>query len=62
MQMLGGETAQLRNALIAAIGPVTAEAVRDMGLDPAVVAERYTIEGLVAALVAHVRDAASAAV
>jgi uroporphyrinogen III methyltransferase/synthase len=42
----------LRSVTIAAIGPVTAQAVRDAGLTPAIVAEEYTIEGLVAALVA----------
>jgi uroporphyrinogen III methyltransferase/synthase len=43
----------LRGVLIAAIGPVTAEAVREAGLQVAVEAERYTIEGLVEALAAH---------
>jgi uroporphyrinogen III methyltransferase/synthase len=49
--MLGGDAAPLRRVRIAAIGPVTAEAVRDAGLTPAVVADEYTIEGLVRALV-----------
>jgi uroporphyrinogen III methyltransferase/synthase len=41
----------LRGAAIAAIGPVTAAAVRDAGLEVAVEASEYTIEGLVRALV-----------
>ena len=35
---------------IACIGPVTAEAVIELGLSPAVVAEEFTITGLIAAL------------
>jgi uroporphyrinogen III methyltransferase/synthase len=38
---------------IAAIGPITASAVEGLGLKPAVVAESYTAEGLVDALVAQ---------
>lgn len=38
------------DTLIACIGPITAEAARSHGLTPSVVAEEYTIEGLVAAL------------
>ncbi|ETW92679.1 MAG: hypothetical protein ETSY1_42625 [Candidatus Entotheonella factor] len=40
-----------RNALVAAIGPITADAARDLGLRVDVVADRYTIEGLVDAMV-----------
>jgi len=39
---------------IAAIGPITAAAVRDAGLEPAIVADEYTIDGLVAAIVAAI--------
>jgi uroporphyrinogen III methyltransferase/synthase len=53
LEMLGGDAALLRRALIAAIGPVTAAAVRDAGLDVGVEAETYTIDGLVEALVSH---------
>ncbi|MBI5285838.1 MAG: uroporphyrinogen-III C-methyltransferase [Chloroflexi bacterium] len=49
----GDALAPLRRVVIAAIGPVTAAAVREAGLDPEVVAERYSIDGLVAALVAR---------
>ena len=53
IEMLGGAesaTPLLRRVHIAAIGPVTAQAVRDAGLEPAVVAQEYTIEGLVEAV------------
>jgi len=36
---------------VACIGPVTAQTARELGLEPAVVAEEYTIEGLLEALV-----------
>ena len=49
--MLGGDVSPLRRTLIAAIGPVTAATVREAGLEPAVVAEEHTIEGLVRAIV-----------
>jgi uroporphyrinogen III methyltransferase / synthase len=53
VEMLGGDVAPLRGAFIAAIGPVTADAVRAAGLDVGVMADEYTIEGLVEALVRH---------
>lgn len=48
--MLGGDTAPLRHTAIAAIGPATAEAVREAGLEAAVTASTHTMEGLVRAL------------
>jgi uroporphyrinogen III methyltransferase/synthase len=51
--MLGGDTDHLRATTIAAIGPITAQAVRDAGLDPAITAEEFSVDGLVAALVTH---------
>ena len=53
VEMLGGDIAALRKPLIAAIGPITAQAVRDAGLEVGALAEEYSIEGLVSALVAH---------
>jgi len=50
--MLDGDVAPLRNVFIAAIGPVTAEAVRAAGLACGVLASEHTIEGLVSALAA----------
>jgi uroporphyrinogen III methyltransferase/synthase len=43
----------LRGITLAAIGPITANTLREHGLTPAVIAENYTIPGLVRALVAH---------
>jgi len=43
------------NPLVACIGPVTAQVARDLGLPVEVVAVKYTIPGLVAALVEHYR-------
>jgi uroporphyrinogen III methyltransferase/synthase len=46
------EAAQaLRGVAVACIGPVTAQTAHELGLEPAVVAEEYTIEGLLEALV-----------
>lgn len=54
---LGADAAQLlANTRIAAIGPITAETARRLGLRPAVVASEYTAPGLVAALVADARS------
>ena len=39
--------------LIACIGPITAEAARELGYETAVTASRYTADGLVDALVRH---------
>ena len=44
--------ALLSNVIIAAIGPITARTARDLGLAVAIEAERYTVDGLVTALVA----------
>jgi uroporphyrinogen III methyltransferase/synthase len=46
--------------VVACIGPVTASAASELGIDPQVVAADHTIDGLVAALVAH-RSATAAA-
>jgi uroporphyrinogen III methyltransferase/synthase len=50
VEMLEGDVAPLRKTRVAAIGPVTADAVRAVGLDIAVVAREYTIPGLVDAI------------
>ncbi|NTU85676.1 MAG: uroporphyrinogen-III synthase [Chloroflexales bacterium] len=46
--------AAARRAIIACIGPATADVCRELGLEPAVVAAVFTEEGLVEGLVAHV--------
>ncbi len=43
-------TALLTGVVIACVGPVTADAVRALGLSPTVIAEPHTTEGLVRAL------------
>ncbi len=55
IEMLDGDIGPLGKVRIAAIGPITAQAVRDVGLEPAVVAETYTIDRLVAALAADAK-------
>lgn len=45
--------------VVACIGPVTAEAAAQAGLTPTVVAESYTVAGLVEALAAHYREQVS---
>lgn len=45
-----------RDALVAAIGPITANTARDLGLRVDVVADRYTIDGLVDAMVTACQD------
>jgi uroporphyrinogen III methyltransferase / synthase len=55
VELLGAEQAPdlLAPTIVAAIGPVTADAARQLGLNPAVVPGEYTIPALVAALVEH---------
>ncbi len=43
----------LAGCALAAIGPITAQTLRQQGLEPSVVAEEYTMAGLVAALGRH---------
>jgi uroporphyrinogen-III synthase len=53
VQRIGAEALpHARQAVIACIGPVTAQAAEEASLPPDVVAETSTVEGLVAALVA----------
>lgn len=53
VQRIGAEALpQARQAVIACIGPVTAQAAAEASLPPDVVAETSTVEGLIAALVA----------
>jgi uroporphyrinogen III methyltransferase/synthase len=43
----------LSDVALACIGPITAATLREYGLEPALVAQEYTVAGLVAALVAY---------
>jgi uroporphyrinogen-III synthase len=51
--VLGGDLSTLRNAVVACIGPQTAQAAIEAGLPPTVVAEQASVAGLVDALCAH---------
>jgi uroporphyrinogen III methyltransferase/synthase len=53
--LIGQEQAAdlLNTTAVAAIGPVTAAAAAELGIQTTIVPESYTLEGLVAALVAH---------
>ncbi len=55
LQAAFGETwrDELAGALIACIGPITAGTARELGLQPDIVAEEYTIAGLVEAIVRY---------
>ena len=50
---LAGEDAILPGAIIACIGPITADTARELGLRVDVIAAEYTMDGLVTALVKH---------
>jgi uroporphyrinogen III methyltransferase/synthase len=49
----------LSTTVVAAIGPVTAAAASELGIQTTVMPEIYTVEGLVGALVAHLRRGTS---
>lgn len=51
--LLGDAAGALADVDVACIGPVTAAAARECGLEPRVVAREYTVEGLVAGLAAY---------
>ena len=54
-ELIGSEQAAdlLGTTVVAAIGPVTAAAAVALGITPTVIADTYTVEGLVEALVKH---------
>lgn len=51
--LLDGESSLLKGVQIACIGPVTAKAVEKAGLGVSVMAQEYTVAGLVSAVKAH---------
>jgi uroporphyrinogen III methyltransferase / synthase len=63
VRLLGEDQAPdlLRLTTVAAIGPVTAEAARQLGIEPAVVPGQYTVPALVDALVRHFEEHARTA-
>jgi uroporphyrinogen-III synthase len=55
-QLVGPRLAeQCRGKLVAAIGPVTRDACRQVGLEVGVMPDEYTLPALMEALVAHYR-------
>ena len=61
VSMLGAEPAAdlLRSTIVAAIGPVTAEAAAQFHVDTSVIPEKYTVTSLVAAIVKYVETEAT---
>lgn len=57
---LSGGPERLRDALVACIGPSTAETAKKIGYRVGLVAKRHSAEGLVEALARHYREAATA--
>lgn len=53
LALLDGDLETLRRIPLACIGPVTADAVRALGIEPALVATDHTNDGLIAALIVH---------
>jgi uroporphyrinogen III methyltransferase/synthase len=52
LELLGTDTHKLLQGVkLAAIGPITAATLTDSGLTPTVVAEEFTIDGVVSAIV-----------
>ncbi len=51
IHLLDGDHGMLRNALVACIGPITADTARRAGLHVDIVAQEYTVSGLVSAMV-----------
>jgi uroporphyrinogen-III synthase len=53
LELLDHDREMLRRIPLACIGPVTADAVRALGITPAFIADEHTNDGLIAALIAH---------
>jgi uroporphyrinogen III methyltransferase/synthase len=54
-QLASGQTVP-DGALVACIGPITAEEARKAGMEPVLVAREHTLPGLVSALESHLRE------
>jgi len=61
LQSAFGETWRnvLAGALVACIGPITAQTACEFGLQPDIIAAEYTVEGLLDAIVRHYQQAAN---
>lgn len=59
-EVLGSEKAReiLDSAVVAVIGPVTERACKDFGIEPQIVAQTHTIDGLVEAILSWVKNGA----
>lgn len=53
VELVGRDAATSGRFAAAAIGPVTAQTARELGIGVAIEAEEYTVPGLVNALVRH---------
>ncbi len=53
LTMLGDDRDLLARLPLACIGPVTANAVRELGIEPALIADDHTVEGLLHALATY---------
>lgn len=53
VEMLGPDLSPLQSVLFACMGPTTAAAVRELGLEPAIIASPPTFEGLIRSMIAH---------
>jgi uroporphyrinogen III methyltransferase/synthase len=51
LSILGGEVELITKSTIACIGPITAEPLRDIGIEPQIISGKYTIEELVREIV-----------
>ena len=58
IEALGTERSRLDNVTVACIGPITADVVRELGIDVEVVADVHTIDGLTDAIVYEVTHGA----
>ena len=56
VDLLGGDLGPLKRAVIACIGPTTAQTARQLGLSVDVIAKEHTVPGLVTGLVEHIRQ------
>ncbi len=58
IEALGAERSRLDGVTVACIGPITAEVVRELGVDVDIVAEVHTIDGLTDAILREVTPSA----
>ncbi len=51
LSIFGKDKEPLLRSTIACIGPITAEPLREIGIEPQIIPKKYTIEGLVREIV-----------